>query len=164
MSIYSDIQPSYKKPSYPKEINLVNKPTAINPTWRELTSFLLTDPTDNNIYWASSFNCTNFAEMLHNNAESAGIKSAFVAIQFEGSGPGHALNAFKTKDRGLVYVDCTGRTSGWPWYLYRYSIEYDKIAYVVKGKKYRIESLGQKAFDPVSWIPQGIVKSIEIYW
>jgi hypothetical protein len=59
-----------------------------------------------------------------------------VSLTFEGTKEGHALDAFETSDRGLVYIDCTnsGNTNsqgkglpGW-----------DAIAYIEKGKKYGV--------------------------
>jgi len=62
--------------------------------------------------------CGDFAERLHNEAEMAGIRCAYVTLEMIGytdpysleieSDAGHACNAFETIDRGLVYIDCTG--------------------------------------------------------
>lgn len=62
--------------------------------------------------------CADFAERLHNDAEIAGIKCAYVSLDMTGytdpdhlgipSDSGHALDAFQTTDRGLVYIDDTG--------------------------------------------------------
>ena len=84
--------------------------------------FLLTDPTNHEVYSRCSFNCVDFSDMLHNNAEVAGIKSAFISSRFEDEPLGHTLNAFRTTDKGLVYVDSSGRV-------------WDQIAYVVQGKE-----------------------------
>jgi len=61
--------------------------------------------------------CADFAERLHNEAEMAGIRCAYVSIDLSGysdpynygipSNSGHALNVFQTTDRGLIYVDVT---------------------------------------------------------
>lgn len=53
--------------------------------------------------------CADFAERLHNDAEMAGIKCAFVTI--DTSTGFHALNAFQTTDEGLVFIDDTGIVS-----------------------------------------------------
>jgi len=50
--------------------------------------------------------CADFAERLHNDAEMAGIRCAYVSMEL--SVGGHACNAFQTTDRGLIYVDDTG--------------------------------------------------------
>lgn len=50
--------------------------------------------------------CAGFAEMLHNNAEIAGIRVGYVLAT------NHALNIFQTIDKGFIYIDCTGSL---PW-------------------------------------------------
>jgi hypothetical protein len=139
--------------------------------------FLLADPTDDETYQKYAFNCVDFSDMLHNNAEAAGIKSAFVAIEFYEEDVGHTLNAFRTTDKGLVYVDNTGENwaASIKHLLYGYTSEYDRIAYVAKGKEYGVVSI-HKAASPEysfyeqtgksmsSWLPLGIVESIAIYW
>ena len=88
--------------------NLENNLDASNISWSQLKDFLREDRTDSNPYLEDIYTCGEFAEELHNNAETRGIKAAFVAIQFEGESTPHALNAFMTIDRGLVYIDVTG--------------------------------------------------------
>jgi hypothetical protein len=84
---------------------LSNNHLAHNPSWNELEDFLKQDDTDQQSYVPSSFDCDDFARMLHNNAEKFGIRAAVVLIHFEGKETGHALNAFQTTDMGLVYID-----------------------------------------------------------
>jgi hypothetical protein len=86
---------------------LVNNPEAVNPTYAQVTAFVRADVTDSYRYVANYYMCGNFAETVHNHAEAAGIRTAVVFIQFE-HGMGHAINAFLTTDRGLVYIDSTG--------------------------------------------------------
>jgi len=93
--------------------NLENNTDATsNITWSQLKDFLLEDRTDSNPYLENIYTCGEFAEELHNNAETRGIKAAFVAIQFRDDSVPHALNAFMTIDRGLVYIDVTGSPPG----------------------------------------------------
>lgn len=80
---------------------LHNNPDARNPTWEELLAFLQNDRTDQHPYDPDSFVCADYAEMLHNNAEKAGVRAAYVCTS------DHALNAFNVVDRGLVFVDST---------------------------------------------------------
>lgn len=93
-------------------VELINNPTATNPTFAELVAFLERDPTDGYSYIVgppkNAFVSSDFAETVHNNAEAAGIRAAWVDIDIEGEGNSHALNAFETTDLGLVYIDCTG--------------------------------------------------------
>ncbi len=114
---------SHKQPPYAvdsgRQVRLVNNRQATDPTWEELLAFLQDDDTDSLSYsrgiYASpgqpivpGFVCGDFAERLHNNAEAAGIRAAFVVFHLRDEEP-HALNAFETVDYGLVYIDCTGK-------------------------------------------------------
>ena len=94
-------------------VELINNPNATNPTFAELVAFIERDRTDEYSYIfgppKNAFVCSDFAETVHNNAEAAGIKAAWVGIDIEGEPEGHALNAFETTDLGLVYIDCTGK-------------------------------------------------------
>lgn len=116
---------SYEQPPYSvasgRQVHLVNNRQATDPTWEELVAFLQDDDTDSlayrrGIYHSTGepivpgFVCGDFAERLHNNAEAAGIRAAFVVFHLRDEEP-HALNAFETVDYGLVYVDCTGKDS-----------------------------------------------------
>ncbi|MFC2038964.1 hypothetical protein ACFLUG_04265 [Chloroflexota bacterium] len=157
---------------------LKNNPNATNPTWGDLEAFLLSDPTDDGIYSLYTYNCVSFAEMLHNNAEAAGIKSALVSLSFKDEPIGHALNAFKTSNIGLVYVDCTGGTVSDK--IFGTSTERDRIAYVQKNRRYGVLSIHtfispeysyfeenfelSKDFFGYWWVPGEIVESIDIWW
>jgi len=176
VEVFFSVQPPYEKESTgrPLAISLSTNTTATDPAWQELIAFLLADLTDDELYQLNIFDCANFAEMLHNNAEAAGIKAAFVAVHFSDQKQGHALNAFKTTDRGLVYVDCTGPTLT-QWLQQPY-LEWDKIAYVAKEKEYGSVSISLTVYPEYSyyeqigkssgsgWAPLGIVENIEIYW
>ena len=140
-----------------KPIELINDSSAANPTCAMLVDFINEDPTDEATYMDfgsnSSFaflshTCGDFAETLHNNAEAAGIRAALVTIDFEGQDVGHALNAFETTDRGLIYIDCTGQ--GWGSWVKSHFVELDKIT----GKLYFVEkSLG--SWDKVAYVQIG---------
>lgn len=86
---------------------LVNNPTASDPTFAQLLDFLREDRTDENPYVAKRYDCHRFARDVHDNAERAGIRAALVHV-VTSAGLKHDLNAFKTTDRGLVFIDCTG--------------------------------------------------------
>lgn len=148
-------------------IELINNASATDPTYATLVSFINEDPTDEAAYMDfdsdSSFaflgqTCADFAEMVHNNAEAAGIRAALVTTDFEGQEVGHALNAFETTDEGLVYIDCTGQDLG-SW-LVEHNVRidkttkevtfneesltsWDKVAYVEIGKEYGLIPLDQ---------------------
>jgi len=142
-------------------ITLKNNPDASDPSWEKLKAFLLTDHTDAHRYDFTTFVCADFAEMLHNNAEAAGIRAAFVAIQL---GPcsyypmvgGHALNAFETTDRGLVFIDCTSSNQG---------VNSDKVVDVEVGKEYVPISIFPEPGWSDTWDSMGTVERIEsIQW
>jgi hypothetical protein len=107
---------------------LTNYKNATDPTWDSLMAFLKADDTIKTRYVFPDFTCADFARTLHDKAEAKGIKCGFVAVEFynrtmdysiydNGDGnfspptrspdTGHALNAFNTVDRGLVYVDAS---------------------------------------------------------
>lgn len=143
----------YSKASGSK-VCLVNYKNATDPTWDELIAFLHSDDTDEQPYLSASFVCADFAEMLHNNAEASGIRAAWVGVEFV-VGEGHALTAFNTTDKGLVYVDCTSEFSS-PVIAEltdseeRRVCKHDKIAYLVEGKEYGVISI-DKATSPEYW-------------
>lgn len=122
---------------------LHNNPDAKNPTWEELLLFLQQDTTNQIPYSYSSFVCADYAETLHNNAEKADIRVAYVSVEL--SDVEHALNAFRTTDRGLVFIDCTG---------------YDCKVDVVVGRNYIPVSL----FTYDEFYPMGIIDSYEVQW
>jgi hypothetical protein len=104
-----------------------------------LLAFIKADTTDARKYVASgpgAFVCADFAEAVHNNAESAGIRAGWVGLAFQGTKEGHALNAFETTDKGLIYIDCT--TSGSPGNLAKGLNNWDTIAYIETDKTYGV--------------------------
>lgn len=105
-------------------IRLSENPDAANPSWEQLKIFLKQDDTDDIAYEPGLFICGDFAETLHNHAEEAGIRAAYVIVGF-GNGPGHALNAFSIEDQ-TVFVDV---------------ISGDKVAYVEVGRSYGVIAL-----------------------
>jgi len=110
---------------YENLLNATLKSTLKNPTWEELKSFLEQDDTDRIEYRPGEFDCTGFAITLRDRAWRLGFRCAYVEIEFA-EGGGHALNAFQTVDRGLVFVDVVGK---------------DAIAYVQVGQPYGLISL-----------------------
>jgi len=120
-------------------IELINNPNATDPTYAELLAFLETDQTDKFVYIIgppkNAYVCADFARDVHNNAEAAGIRAAWVGIDIEGEAKGHAIDAFETTDRGLVYIDCTGKGL-WDESTGRSS--WDRRAYVEEGQPYQL--------------------------
>lgn len=135
-------------------IELINNPNATDPTYQDMVTFLRTDKTDEIEYDPDSFICGDFAETVHNNAEAAGIKAAWVCIDFRGFTAGHACNAFNTTDRGLIFVDCTGIYPSEPG-------NWDSTVKIKTGEVYQPRELftSGETYDQL-----GVVKNFEIYW
>ena len=142
-------------PSY--DINLANSETASNPKWAELLDFLREDKTDENTYVPDVYVCRHFARDLHNNAELAGIRAAYVAVNLPGAA--HALNAFKTTDRGLVFIDCNGLPASQSG-----PSNCDKTVDVRLGEHYIPESLFPESSWGAIWEDMGTVLDMRIWW
>ena len=128
------------------QVVLENNPEATDPSWEQLKAFLSEDKTDERDYVLGDFVCGSFAQDVHNNAEKAGIRAAWVAIDLANKPIGHALNAFNTTDLGMVFTDSTGDTAAAnEAAVLRPELEQsaealtghsrDRIAYVVRGKE-----------------------------
>ncbi len=148
ITVFHNTQP-YIEPIYTgQSLHLVNDNSASNPTWQQLMNFLVSDKTDQNQYIFESYVCTDYAEEVHNNAEAAGIKAAFVAVFFKGDEIGHTLNAFETTDYGLVYIDCT---------------EFDTQIYIQEGAEYQSFFLFDNS-EYYEFESLGIIEKVIIYW
>jgi len=137
---------------------LRNNPSATNPSWAELKAFLQSDQTDRRAYVTGKFTCGDFAEMLHNNAEAAGIRAAIVAIALRPAGmtegnTNHSFNAFETTDKGLMYIDATSSAQGF------YA---DKAVRVEVGQEYEPVSIFPQPGQMQTWPSMGKVISIDI--
>jgi len=132
-------------------IVLTNNPAAVNVTFAEVIDFIKKDPTDTNEYRNGIYVCGDYAEDVHNHAEAAGIRAGWVGVDFYDSNIGHAINAFETTDKGLVYVDCT---------------ELDFVAYVVVTEHYgcieidKASSLEYSFYKSYKWKKEAVEKSI----
>lgn len=75
-------------------------------TYERVLEFLEGDNVDVNEY-TDIYNCISFANELKYNANNDGIKCAIVSFDLEDAYEtwGHAINAFETTDRGIVYFD-----------------------------------------------------------
>ena len=129
------------------ELKLINNESARDVTYAEVLEFIKIDQTDSIEYNPGVFTCGDYAELVQNNAEDAGIRCAWVGIDFEGNEPGHACNAFNTTDKGLVFIDCT--TS-------------DNIVDLQDGKEYAPNLIWNS--DDYTVTPMGIVKDYDIHW
>jgi hypothetical protein len=132
-------------------IALNNNRNAVDPTYHQLMNFLTLDDSDKIPYNYSNFESTDFAERVHDNAEAAGYKCAWVDINFVNNGATHACNAFNTVDQGLVFIDCTN--SG--------NLDNDKIVDLKVGKGYRPEGIGDCR---CVYYSMGVVRNYLVYW
>jgi hypothetical protein len=153
--------------SHNNTAHLSNNPDASDVSFAELKTFILDDATSEKPYKEGVADCVDFAEQVHNNAERAGIEAAFVCCNFVGEETGHALNAFKTTDRGLVYIDCTGQRLKFKTLIIPTEVlafmgtegeskevvlpdkpspgQYDKVAYIEKDKQFGCISIEKAA-------------------
>jgi len=173
--------------SYGEFVVLINNEDAKNPSYSQLLKFLKSDKTDRYPYqfsielmipyFGSAEDhvdldliqkiidgieqpdppkiCADFATLLHNNAEKAGIRCAYVSIEL--GKDGHALNAFNTTDRGMVYIDDTGISRPGP-------SNCDKIVNVSIGGSYIPRSLFPEEGWSSTWENVGTVTNIFITW
>jgi len=78
-------------------------------TFNEMLNFIKSDQTDKNEF-SDDYNCLGYALTLKSNASIRGIRCAVVILYYrnEFTGErniGHAINAFETTDKGIVYVE-----------------------------------------------------------
>lgn len=79
--------------------------TLKNPTFQELRNFVLNDPTHNHPFITNDYECRNFATDMINNAFRQGWLAGFVLICYSPAYGQHAVVAFNTTDRGLIYIE-----------------------------------------------------------
>jgi hypothetical protein len=75
-----------------------------DPTYQQAKAFIAADATDSIAYVDDEFVCHDFAAQVASNAVSQKIRCAYVLIDFSDP-PGHAIIAFNTTDKGLVYFE-----------------------------------------------------------
>ncbi|MHB8104858.1 MAG: hypothetical protein ACYDG5_04885 [Dehalococcoidales bacterium] len=77
--------------------------TLRNPTFEEMRQFILKDPTNRKQFVANVFECRHFATEVDNNAKADGWRCGFALLCYaQGQ---HAVVAFNTVDRGLVFIE-----------------------------------------------------------
>lgn len=83
---------------------VVSPPVVLhNPRYQEVLGFVASDLTNERPY-DRSFACVEFAKEFKSNANKAGLRCAYVVVYFP-EGSSHALNAFNTTDRGLLFLE-----------------------------------------------------------
>lgn len=142
-----------------QDTHLVSNSRVADPTWEQLRSFLLEDKTDRNPYVPGVYTCGEFARDLYNHAEQAGIKAGWVAIKFKNNSVWHAINAFMTTDKGLVFIDDTGLAVN-----QTLPVDRDKIVNVKKGQEYIPNSVFPDPNCSVTWQDMGTVEDVQLFW
>ena len=130
----------------------VNNRKAVNPKYNRLIEFLLHDKTHTRRYVKHKFTCNHFAMLMHDRAESAGIKCGVVTVWFKGTKSGHKLNVFNVIGRGIVYIDICGDNEGGG---------YTKIVNVKCDEEYKPNALFYRELEFYS---AGIVEGYSIFW
>jgi hypothetical protein len=74
-----------------------------DPSYQEMREFLARDGTSEREWVRGEYTCVDFARDVKTNAARERIRSAFVLI--EHPEVGHAIVAFYTTDRGLVFIE-----------------------------------------------------------
>jgi hypothetical protein len=75
-----------------------------DPNYQEMKDFLEQDETSEQEYLENEYICVDFAADVKANAAREGLRCAYVVIEYLGL-TGHAIVAFDTTDRGLVYIE-----------------------------------------------------------
>jgi len=75
-----------------------------DPTYDEMVSFIVVDKTETNTYVDSSYVCHDFSYDVKRNAFNAGYRCFWVGIEYNLIYY-HAVVAFNTTDRGIVYIE-----------------------------------------------------------
>ncbi|ADJ25378.1 hypothetical protein Dehly_0043 [Dehalogenimonas lykanthroporepellens BL-DC-9] len=140
--VYEGVQPPYVLNPGGPAVQLVDNPSATDPTWAELLAFIGADTTDRNAYLEGLYMCGGFAQDLHNSAEAAGLRAGWVGIDFFDRDIGHAATSFQTTDLGLVIIDVTSSYgTGGRGLSSTAADSYDKVAYIAIGQEYGVISL-----------------------
>jgi hypothetical protein len=85
------------------ELNPSHSITLNTPTFNEIRSFVIADQTSRNEWQENVYECRHFAADLCHNAREAGWDCALVLLCFDKEQ--HAVVAFNTSDRGLIYLE-----------------------------------------------------------
>jgi hypothetical protein len=75
-----------------------------DPDYQEMKDFLEQDETSEQEYLKNEYICVDFASNVKANAAEEGLRCAYVVIEYLGTN-GHAIVAFDTTDRGLIYIE-----------------------------------------------------------
>jgi len=115
---------------------------AKNPTYQEVVSFLEKNSSAQKKQLSPEYDQLNFAIDFRIGAKKAGLNAGVVPLSLESIG--YYINAFDTKDMGLIYVDPQA----------------DKIVAVEIGKSY----WEQNGFTPIPEFDNKVIKAYPPIW
>lgn len=131
--------------------------------YEDLLIFLKGDLTDKMLLQENDVlnSCERYTLVLHDNAEKFGIRCGYSIVTFveidEIYGRfGHALCAFNTLDKGMIFIDDTFS----PTVDVDKDSMFDKTGEVVVGQKY----VPSRLFDDKRYKPMGTIESVDVYW
>ena len=75
-----------------------------DPIYSEAMTFIRDDTTNRNRYDEETYNCGHYSTDVNNNAENQGIRCSLVIVNLK-DGDLHALVAFNTTDKGILYIE-----------------------------------------------------------
>lgn len=76
-----------------------------DPSYEEMSQFLESDDTDKNEWVWPNYVCMHFARDVNEAATAAGIRCAYVYIDYYEMEWSHFLVAFETTDNGLIFIE-----------------------------------------------------------
>ena len=109
LNVSKDLVESLEDTLYNLQINYDRLTTGYgyvlrDPSYQEMKDFLKQDETSEQEYLRDEYICVDFAANVKANAAMEGVRCAYVVIEYLGT-TGHAIVAFDTTDRGLVYIE-----------------------------------------------------------
>jgi len=76
-----------------------------DPTYIEMLQFLCVDETDKHLYIEDEYVCSDFSTALVANASAFNMRVAYIRLVYTDHNAMHAIVAFNTTDKGLIYVE-----------------------------------------------------------
>lgn len=135
------------------EILLRNAKYSRDPTYKELIHFIKASRVNMKRFIPERYVCRHYATKLHNKAEKLGIRAGVVYIEFTDTDLMHCINVFDTRDKGLVFIDCTGIRQ-------THTIDYTARVELGIDMPYTKEYLFTDKVVELNWI----VKRFDITW
>lgn len=134
--------------------------SAIDVSYDELLTFIKEDDTDRiELPEDALTRCERYAIHLHQNAERFGIRCGYTVIIFTNN-TGHAINAFHTTDKGIIYIDACRPSKDALTEQFDSDYSFDKTDDLTIDETYA--PIG--VFNKGLYLPMGIISKTETYW